>query len=140
MGCAMFLTVFYTEPQAVPDIEVNGLIVHLNVRWVSQARSQTIRSGRRVSGAAGWNHGGEPSRYGYPRTPALLRHRGRDVSDKRPERIWRLSGRKMRAKQPKRGRLWLDCGRPFGVIRRQARPGSRGLCQPSDDAMPCRCP
>ena len=133
MGCAMIHNVFYTEPQAVPDIKVN-------VREVSQNRRQTIRSGRRISGAAEWNHSGEPSRYLYLRTLALLRHRGRDVSDKRPERVWRLAGRKMRAKQPKRGRLWLDCGRPFGVIRRQARPGSRGLCQPSDDAMPCRCP
>ena len=135
MGCAMIHTVFYMAMahQAAPGIKVN-------VRWVSQTRSQTIRSGRRISGAAGWNHSGEPSRYGYLRTPALLRHRGRDVSDKRPERVWRLAGRKMRAKQPKRGRLWFDCGRPFGVIRRQARPGSRGLCQPSDDAMPRRCP
>ena len=124
----------------MPDIEVNGLIVHLNVRYVSQTRRQTIRSVRRISGAAGWNHSGEPSRCGYLGTPGLLRHRGRDVIHKRPERIWWLSGTKVRAKQPKRGRRWLDCGRPFGVIRRQARPGSRGLCHPSDDAMPCRCP
>ena len=59
MGCAMIHNVFYTEPQAVPDIEVNGLIVHLNVRWVSQTRRQTIRRRRLISGAAGWNHGGE---------------------------------------------------------------------------------
>ena len=84
----MIHNVFYTEPQAEPDIEVN-------VREVSQTRRQTIRSGRRVSGAAGWNHSGEPSRCGYLRTPALLRHRGRDVSHKRVERIWRLSGMKV---------------------------------------------
>ncbi len=133
MVCAMFHNVFYMEHQAASGIKVN-------VRWVSRARSQTIRSGRRVSGVAGWNHSGERSSYGYLGTPALLRHRGRDVSDRMPERVWRLSGTKVRAKQPTRGRLWLDCGRPFGVTRRQARPGSRGLCQPSDDAMPCRCP
>ena len=103
MGCAMIHNVFYTEPQAVPDIKVN-------VREVSQTRRQTIRSGRRISGAAGWNHSGEHSRYGYLRTPALPRHRGRDVRDKRPDRVWRLAGMKVRAKQPKRGRLWLAAG------------------------------
>ena len=110
MGCAMIHNVFYTEPQGVLDTKVNGLVVHLNVRWVSETGRQTIRSGRRISGAAGWDHGGETGRYGYLTTPALLRHRGRDVSHKRVERIWRLSGMKVRAKQPKRGRLRLAAG------------------------------
>ncbi len=60
MVCAIIHIVFYMAHQAAPDIEVNGFIVHLNVREVSQTRRQTIRSGRPISGAAGWNHSGEP--------------------------------------------------------------------------------
>ena len=39
----MVQTVFYTEHQAAPGIEVNGLVVHLNALWVSQTRRQAIR-------------------------------------------------------------------------------------------------
>ena len=49
-------------------------------------------------------------RYGYRWITALLRHRGRHVNHKRVERIWRLGGLKAPAKQPKRGRLWLNDG------------------------------
>ena len=49
-------------------------------------------------------------RYGYRRITALLRHRGWNWNHKRVERIWRQEGLKVPAKQPKRGRLWLNDG------------------------------
>ena len=49
-------------------------------------------------------------RYGYRRVTALLRMEGWDVNHKRVERIWRREGLKVPAKQPKRGRLWLNDG------------------------------
>ena len=49
-------------------------------------------------------------RYGYRRIAALLRQAGWCVNDKRVERIWRREGLKVPAKQPKRGRLWLNDG------------------------------
>jgi transposase InsO family protein len=49
-------------------------------------------------------------RYGYRRITALLRASGRTVNKKRVERIWRREGLKVPAKQPKRGRLWLNDG------------------------------
>ena len=49
-------------------------------------------------------------RYGYRRITALLRMDGWDVNHKRVERIWRREGLKVPAKQPKRGRLWLNDG------------------------------
>ena len=49
-------------------------------------------------------------RYGYRRITALLRHRGWHVNHKRVERIWRREGLKVPAKQPRRGRLWLNDG------------------------------
>ena len=48
--------------------------------------------------------------YGYRRVTALLRHRGWHVNHKRVERIWRREGLKVPARQPKRGRLWLNDG------------------------------
>ena len=51
---------------------------------------------------------GQFGRYGYRRVTALLRHRGWDVNHKRLERIGRREGLKVSAKQPKRGRLWLN--------------------------------
>ena len=47
-------------------------------------------------------------RYGYRRITALLRRAGWDVYHKRVERIWRREGLKVPARQPKRGRLWLN--------------------------------
>jgi transposase InsO family protein len=49
-------------------------------------------------------------RYGYRRITALLRRAGWTVNKKRVERIWRCEGLKVPAKQPKRGRLWLNDG------------------------------
>ena len=49
-------------------------------------------------------------RYGYRRITALLRHDGWTVNVKRVERIWRLEGLKVPARQPKRARLWLSDG------------------------------
>lgn len=49
-------------------------------------------------------------RYGYRRITALLRQAGWTVNAKRVERIWRREGLKVPARQPKRGRLWLNDG------------------------------
>jgi putative transposase len=50
-------------------------------------------------------------RYGYRKIAELLRTwAGWVVNDKRVERIWRQEGLKVPAKQPKRGRLWLNDG------------------------------
>ena len=49
-------------------------------------------------------------RYGYRRITALLRDAGWAVNVKRVERIWRREGLKVPAKQPKKGRLWLNDG------------------------------
>jgi putative transposase len=49
-------------------------------------------------------------RYGYRRVTALLQQDGWRVNHKRVERIWRQEGLKVPAKQPKRGRLWLNDG------------------------------
>jgi putative transposase len=50
-------------------------------------------------------------RYGYRKIAELLRRRsGWVVNDKRVERIWRREGLKVPAKQPKKGRLWLNDG------------------------------
>ncbi len=49
-------------------------------------------------------------RYGYRKIAALPRDAGWVVNDKRVERIWRREGLKVPAKQPKRGRLWLNDG------------------------------
>ena len=49
-------------------------------------------------------------RYGYRRITALLQAEGWRVNHKRVERIWRQEGLKVPAKQPPRGRLWLNDG------------------------------
>ena len=49
-------------------------------------------------------------RYGSRRITALLRADGWQVNHKRVERIWRCEGLKVPARQPKRGRLWLNDG------------------------------
>jgi putative transposase len=49
-------------------------------------------------------------RYGYRRITALLQAAGWVVNRKRVERLWRREGLKVPAKQPKRGRLWLNDG------------------------------
>ena len=50
----------------------------------------------------------------------MLRRAGWLVNDKRVERIWRREGLKVPAKQPKRGRLWLNDGSCIRL--RAARP------------------
>ena len=52
----------------------------------------------------------EYGRYGYRKITALLRQAGWVVNAKRVERIWRREGLKVPAKQPKKGRLWLNDG------------------------------
>lgn len=49
-------------------------------------------------------------RYGYRRITALLRAEGWRANHKRVERIWKREGLKVPARQPKRGRLWLNDG------------------------------
>jgi len=49
-------------------------------------------------------------RYGYRRITALLHAEGWCCNHKRIERIWRAEGLKVPARQPKRGRLWLNDG------------------------------
>jgi len=49
-------------------------------------------------------------RYGYLRVTALLRAEGWKVNHKRVERIWHREGLRVPARQPKRGRLWLNDG------------------------------
>jgi transposase InsO family protein len=49
-------------------------------------------------------------RYSYRRITALLRAEGWTCNHKRVERIWRAEGLKVPARQPKRGRLWLNDG------------------------------
>jgi putative transposase len=48
--------------------------------------------------------------YGYRRITAMLQREGWQVNHKRVERIWRQEGLKVPAKQPRRGRLWLNDG------------------------------
>jgi transposase-like protein len=52
----------------------------------------------------------EHGRYGYRKSAALLRAAGWLVNAKRVERIWRREGLKGAAKQPRKGRLWLNDG------------------------------
>jgi transposase InsO family protein len=49
-------------------------------------------------------------RYGYRRIMALLKPAGWHVNHKRIEHLWRREGLKVPARQPKRGRLWLNDG------------------------------
>jgi len=49
-------------------------------------------------------------RYGYRRITAMLLGEGWRVNHKRVARLWRQEGLKVPAKQPKRGRLWLNDG------------------------------
>jgi hypothetical protein len=49
-------------------------------------------------------------RYGHRRVTALLRAEGWRVNHKRVERTWRREGLRVPARQPKRGRLWLNDG------------------------------
>ena len=74
-------------------------------RYVSQPSDEEARLTVRMVELAS-----QYGRYGYRRITALLRHEGWRVNHKRVERIWRREGLKVPAKQPKRGRLWLNDG------------------------------
>ncbi len=52
----------------------------------------------------------EYGRYGYRRIAAMLREEEWRANHNRVERLWRLEGLKVPARQPKRGRLWLTDG------------------------------
>ena len=69
-------------------------------------------------------------RYGYRRITALLRRSGWVVNHKLVERIWRREGLRVPARQPRRGRLWLNDGscvrlRPQGKNDVWALPSSK---------------
>jgi len=53
---------------------------------------------------------GRYDRFGFRRIAALPRDAGRQVYDKRVERLWRWDGLKVPSKQPQKGRLWLNDG------------------------------
>ena len=67
-----------------------------------------FRHGLRVSECSGSHLG--PSQLRKQCRGALLRDAGWQVNDKRVERLWRREGLKVPAKQPKKGRLWLNDG------------------------------
>ena len=88
-------------------------------RWrlcIEHVRRQFAVSERRVCVALGQHRSTQRKvprrygRYGYRRVTALLRAAGWLVNDKRVERIWRCEGLKVPARQPKKGRLWLNDG------------------------------
>ena len=74
-------------------------------RYEAKVADDEVRLTERVVALAG-----QYSRYGYRRITAMLRTEGWKVNHKRVERIWRREGLKVPAKQPKRGRLWLNDG------------------------------
>jgi transposase len=77
-------------------------------------------------------------RYGYRRITKMLCAAGWTVSFKRVERIWRREGLKVPAKQPKRGRLWLNdgCYGPYTTVyNRFNRWSRRGIWKLIFDAL-----
>jgi putative transposase len=84
-------------------------------RVLGQARSTqlhrpVVRSDEDALTAAIVAIAGTFGRYGYKRITGLLQMAGWRVNAKRVQRIWRAEGLKVPAKQPKRGRLWLNDG------------------------------
>ena len=75
-----------------------------------QRRVPKVRSDEAALTAAIVELATQYGRYGYRRITALLRRAGWRVNSKRVERIWRQEGLKVPARQPKRGRLWLNDG------------------------------
>ena len=75
------------------------------VRYTPQPRDDEAALTRSMVGLAA-----PYGRYGYRRVPALLQAQGWQVSQGRVMRLWRREGLKVPAKQPKRGRLWLNDG------------------------------
>ena len=76
-----------------------------SVRYTPQPRDDESALTRSIVGLAG-----QYGRYGYRRVHALLQAQGWQVSHSQVMRLWRREGLKVPAKQPKRGRLWLDDG------------------------------
>ena len=74
-------------------------------RYSAQVADDEVRLTARIVALAS-----EYGRYGYRRITVLLRREGWRVNHKRVERIWRQEGLKVPARQPKRGRLWLNDG------------------------------
>jgi len=91
---------------------------------VSERRACVVLGQHRTSQRHTSNHGSDEAalrqdiirlasqygRYGYRRITALLKADGWRVNHKRVERLWRLEGLKVPAKQPKRCRLYLHDG------------------------------
>lgn len=76
----------------------------------TQWRRRKVRDDEAALTAAITRLATQYGRYGYRRITALLKAEGWVVNHKRVERIWRREGLKVPAKQPKRGRLWLNDG------------------------------
>jgi len=76
----------------------------------TQRRQHKIRDDEDALTAAIIQLAKKYGRYGYRRICQMLRTDGWTVSYKRVYRIWRREGLKVPAKQPKRGRLWLNDG------------------------------
>ena len=70
-------------------------------------------------------------RYGYRRITALLHAEGWTCNHKRVERIWRAEDLKVPARQPKRGRLWLNDGSCLRL--RPDRPNHAWACDFVED-------
>jgi hypothetical protein len=88
-------------------------------------------------------------RYGYRKITELLRRAGWLVNDKRVERIWRREGLKVPARQPKRGRLWLNDGScirlraehrnhvwSYDFVEDRTHNGRRSACSTSSTSSP----
>lgn len=75
-----------------------------------QRRLRRVRSDEAALTAAITELARHYGRYGYRRITALLKQTSWHVNSKRVERIWRQEGLKVPARQPKRGRLWLNDG------------------------------
>ena len=76
-----------------------------SVRYTPQPRSDESLLTRSIVRLAG-----QYGRYGYRRVHALLKSEGWQVSHGWVMRLWRREGLKVPAKQPRRGRLWLNDG------------------------------
>jgi putative transposase len=76
----------------------------------TQRKAHLVRDDEAALSAAIIRLASAYGRYGYRRITALLRVEGWRVNAKRVQRIWRREGLKVPARQPKRGRLWLNDG------------------------------
>ena len=76
-----------------------------SVRYTLQPRDDEAALTHSIVGLAG-----QYGRYRYRRVHALLQAQGWQVSPGRVLRWWRREGLKVAAKQPNRGRLWLNDG------------------------------